>query len=66
MTPTNPYESSETSSGQDNAGDASSDARTNNTFLTRFVEYVIVLLLIITVLGMFTAFVFGDQISLGR
>ena len=62
MAPTNPYESPETSA-QKSSADSEQDLNSPNKFFTRLVEYIIVLLLLIAVLGMFAAFVFGGELT---
>ncbi|MGI9472346.1 MAG: hypothetical protein ACR2NZ_12465 [Rubripirellula sp.] len=66
MTPTNPYESPDNPSQRENTSDSASEATPTNKFLTRLVEYMIVLLLIVAVLGVFAAFVFGGQLPSTR
>ena len=62
MVQTNPYESPETPAHERSA-DPSQDSNATNKFVTRFVEYVIVLLLLIAVLGMFAAFLTGGDLK---
>ncbi len=62
MAQTNPYESPETSAHERSA-DSPQDSNSTNKFVTRFVEYVIVLLLLIAVLGMFAAFLTGGELK---
>jgi hypothetical protein len=62
MVQTNPYESPETPA-HERSTDSTRDASSTNKFVTRFVEYIIVLLLLIAVLGMFAAFLTGGDLK---